>query len=204
LNYDELDKNTIPFGTMVLADGEEKLDATIFYSAQIIGTHHDGRYEVYHLSDGSFALLDRKKVVPLLDASFLSPADAKMFSTCTDFEEFLFENGFVSPFSADSNTTNIFRREVGDGCIVTVSSTQKDDGGDDTTIIATYDGQKHLDLNIYSTDHSSLMIRLAEQDIPGMQRTQTDSHPRGYGRVISFQEDLNKAYFGTKYPRSIF
>ena len=122
LSDDALTKGTIPFGSMVLADGEEDMDATVFYHAQVIGTHYDGRYKVYFLNDGSYSLLDRKQVVPLIDASFLSPADAKMFSSCDEFEQFLFKSDLVSPFfvergrgNAKETNTNIFRREVGDG-----------------------------------------------------------------------------------------
>ena len=61
----------------------------------------------------------------------------------------------------------------------------------------------HFELNIYSPDHDTfdIMKNIDIQVAPdNFEIAQVDYHPRGYGRVVTFQADLKKAYFGTKYP----
>jgi len=219
----DLATGTIPFGTMVLADGEEEgLAERVFYTAQIIGTHKDGRYRVYYLNDGSFAYLDKTKVVPHnLGGGFPSTSDARMFSSCSDFEE-MFDSEDLTPkwnedmdddsydeMDDDSGEAIVFRREIGDGCLVAKSWPLK--SGGTTTIVGTYDGQIHVDLNVYTPKEAykqqknnfQLVVGLSKRDLDGTERIQTDFHPRGYGRVVNFDQDLQKPHFGTKYPRKI-
>jgi hypothetical protein len=210
LNDEMQTKNTIPFGYTVIADGEEKLDIRFWYEGQIIGMNHEGKYKVYFLGSGEISFLDKRQVIqsPGTYLSSLS-TDVKAFSTCVDFEQFLSDNKILKiiPNGVDI----ISNQKVGDGCVVLVSfsSSAKKEEGDDTTttIIVTYDGRKHIDLNVYSTENDatvSIANELAlRDDIPGFKRVQNDSHPRGYGRVVTFGEDLLKPYFGTKYPKSI-
>jgi hypothetical protein len=203
LNDEMQTKNTIPFGSIVIADGEEKVHLRIWYEAQIIGMNDEGKYKVYYLGSGEISFLYRRQIIqsPGTYLSSLS-TDVKAFSTCADFEQFLFDSKILP-----TNRVDISNQKVGDGCVVLVSfSSAKREGGDSTTIIVTYDGRKHIDLNVYSPENASVNIanELAlRDDIPGFKRIQNDSHPRGYGRVVTFEEDLRKPYFGTKYPTSI-
>eukprot|EP00536_Pseudo-nitzschia_multiseries_P007751 jgi/Psemu1/256562/estExt_Genewise1Plus.C_1850026 len=203
--------DTIPFGSMVLADGDENLeDAQFFYDAQIIGLLDDGRYKVYYLDDGTSAILDRTKVVVKPTPSFSSPAEAKLFSSCTEFHDFLFGDGekqteySVFPKKLDSNR-NIFEREVGDGCLVAVSW-DLGNGTQPTTAIVTYDGQIHIEFNAFQPNgdgggSENFLESVSTLIIPQMKVIQNDSHPRGYGRVVNFKKDLENPHFGTKYPK---
>ena len=199
--------NTIPFGSTVIADGEEKVALRIWYEAQIIGMNDEGKYKVYYLGSGEISFLDRRQVIQS-PSTYLSslPTYVKAFTTCADFEQFLLDNKIL-PNGVDNNISN---QKVGDGCVVLVSfSSAKKEGGDITTIIVTYDGRKHIDLNVYSPENASSVnnianeLALRDDILPGFMRIQNDSHPRGYGRVVTFGEDLHKPYFGTKYPASI-
>merc|ERR1712014_364809 len=110
----------------------------------------------------------------------------------------------ISPFFSFDNVES-FNKTVGEGCVIMASlppsSTEKK--GDVTTMLATYDGKNHVELNIYSPDHDTfdIMKNIDIQVAPdNFEIAQVDYHPRGYGRVVTFQADLKKAYFGTKYP----
>jgi hypothetical protein len=204
LNDEIQTKNIIPFGSTVIADGEEKVALRIWYEAQIIGMNDEGKYKVYFLGSGEISFLDRRQVIQS-PGTYLSSVstDVKVFSTCADFEQFLCDNKIL-PNGVD----DISNQKVGDGCVVLVSfSSAKREGGDiTTTIIVSYDGRKHIDLNVYSPENASVNIAnelVLRDDIPGFKRIQNDSHPRGYGRVVTFGEDLRKPYFGTEYPTSI-
>mmetsp|Transcript_11425 Transcript_11425/g.11130 ORF Transcript_11425/g.11130 Transcript_11425/m.11130 type:complete len:625 (+) Transcript_11425:2599-4473(+) len=191
-------QDTIHFGSTVLADGEENLDYYFWYPGQIIGMNYDGKYKVYFFSSGETGLLDRRKVVQTPETTSLLPVDSKAFSSCDDFEQFLFNN--LLPIRGK------FNKKVGDGCVVVVSSSSPRRDIHKLTVIATYDGRKHFDLNVYSSDNVPLNLvnEIAiQKNIPGFKRTQIDSYPRGYGRVVAFGEDLTEPYFGTKYPKSI-
>lgn len=192
--------DAIPFGTMVLADGKEDVDERIFYAAQVIGRHKDGRNKVYYLNDGSFGYVEAHQVTPMSGAggSFKSPSDAKMFSSCDEFYK------LVMP----GTDGKVFQREIGDGCLMAV--TWPMEGSETTTLVATYDGQIHMDYNAYSSvdifekrTKASLITMLTDREIDGTDKKQTDFHPRGYGRVINFRHELKQTNFGTKYPRSI-
>ena len=191
--------NAIPYGSMVLADGlEEDVNERYFHKAQITGMHKDGRYKIYYLSEGSVAYLKANEVATMPHGSFQSPSDAKMFSSCDEFFD------LIKGKKSRSN----FRKEIGDGCFVVLSWPRKN--GRITTLLATYDGQIHIEFNVYSSvdiyeekRENSLITNLAENGIAGTDQKQTDLFPRGYGRVVNFREDLEKPYFGTKYPEAI-
>merc|ERR1711924_407098 len=79
---------------------------------------------------------------------------------------------------------------IGEGCVVC-------SGG----IIFTFDGQKHLDVNIYSKRsvdkvQTVLEMNLLNQFNDELELVQFDSHPRGHGSIVNFEEDLGKVYFG--------
>jgi len=203
--------DVIPFGSIVMADDNEEQDGDLqfFYEAQIIDQLDDGRYKVYYLTDGVAALLNREQVVRKPTRSFSSPAEAKLFSSCAEFHDLLFgsdEKPFeycVFPREENPNR-KIFRREVGDGCLVTVSW-GGGNGNKPNTIIASYDGQIHVAFNAFEPEGDSdgsgeFLKSLSSLRIPGMKSIQNDSHPRGYGRVVNFKEDLEKNYFGTQFP----
>ena len=155
--------------------------------------------------------LERSRSIELHDSNFPNVSGSSISGivkdgSLADFENFLLDNKIL-PNGVDNNISN---QKVGDGCIVLLSfSSAKREGGDITTIIVTYDGRKHIDLNVYSPENASSVNNIANElalrdDIfPGFMRIQNDSHPRGHGRVVTFGEDLHKPYFGTKYPASI-
>ena len=190
---------TIPFGAVVLADGLEDSDERYFHTAQVMGEHKDGRYKVYFLNDGSFGYVKSNEVTPMPFGVFSSSEDAKLFASCDEFYEVL----------ADNHSEHTLQRQIGDGCITVISWPQED--SEITTLIATYDGQIHMDFNVYSSADifesnykHSLVSRLSEEEFEGTETKQTDFHPRGHGRVVNFRHDLmTRPYFGTKYPRSI-
>lgn len=197
LNDNEQTENVIPFGTYVLADGEDKLDTILYYDAQIIGMDQDGRYKIYYLGSGDIYYQERNKVVmgPMA-SSRASPTDENGFSSCDEFKQFLFDQILPS--------TATITHKIGDnGCLVLVSSSRTKEGGDAASIIATYDGRNHFEMNFFSPNKRRSILDLAKElskpmDLPGFVRTHIDFHPRGYGRVITFSEDLDKPYFGTK------
>jgi hypothetical protein len=194
------ENKTFPFGAIVLAEypTDDEGRVSVFYDGQILGRHKDGRYKVYHLNDGSFSYLLPHQMTYTRNGSFKSPSDAKLFDSCDEFYEMIMSqtNGAV------------YKRNLGDGCFLTASWLQGD--GELTTLIATYDGQIHMDFNAYSSAElyqrrtdTSLITALADEEIEGTDKKQTDFHPRGYGRVVNFQMDLDQYYFGTKYPRPL-
>lgn len=191
--------NTIPFGAVVLADGLEDAEERYFHSAQVMGEHKDGRYKVYFLNDGSFGYVKSNEVTLMPFGFFSSPEDAKLFASCDEFYEVL----------ADKHSEHTFRRQIGDGCITAISWPREEN--EITTLIATYDGQIHMDFNVYSSAdlfegnyENSLINKMSDEEFEGTERKQTDFHPRGHGRVVNFRHDLmTRPYFGTKYPRSI-
>jgi len=193
------ENNPIPFGSHVLADGLEDVDERYFHPAQVMGEHKDGRLKVYYLNDGSFAYVKPNQITMLPFGVLSSPEDAKLFASCDEFFEML----------KDKKSDTTFKRSIGDGCLFTVSWPQED--GDITTFIATYDGQIHMDFNIYSSadvfeeDYkASLVSIMADEEFDGADKKQTDFHPRGHGRVVNFRHDLkSRPYFGTKYPMII-
>lgn len=189
--------DTIPFGTHVLADSnEDDVDGRFFFVAQILDRHKDGRHKIYFLADGTYDYLSPNQIAPTPFGTFKSPSDAKMFSSCDEFyKQVTGERGRL-----------VYQREIGSGCLAAIS--WPEEGGEDTTLVATYDGQIHMDFNAYSSasvyetqQKASLVNFLTEQKIEGTDRTQTDFHPRGYGRVINFRHESNKDSFLSKYPR---
>ena len=194
---DETPRNTtIPYGTPVLADGlEEDVSERFFHRAQIVGFREDGRYKVYYLGDGSFAYVKPNEVTTTPFGFFKSPEDAKMFPSCEEFFELV----------KDGNRESLVRMEIGDGCMTVLSWPREN--GEIITVVATYDGQIHMDFNAYSSvdiyeenEDESIVTILLDRDIEDTEKTQTDFFPRGYGRVVNFRHDLDKDYFGTKYP----
>ena len=200
-DYDDETQNnaTIPFGTPVLADGrEDDVDERYFHKAQIVGFREDGRYRVYYLSDGSFGYLKPNEVATTPFGFFKSPEDAKMYPSCEEFFELV----------RDRSRESVVRMEIGDGCMAVLTWPRPNN--EITTMVATYDGQIHLDFNVYSSaglyeknEDRSLVTVLADRDIQDTDKTQTDFFPRGYGRVVNFRHDLDKTYFGTKYPDTL-
>ena len=193
-------QNDIPFGTMVLAadpDVDEDDDFERFFSAQVLERHPDGRYKVYFLVDGSFHYHQPNKIALQPFGTFESPP--KLFSSCDEFYEMVME----------AFQTISVQKEIGDGCLAVAYWSHEADP-QATTLLVTYDGQIHMDFNVYSSvetfermNRKSLIHVLSERNIDGMDQMQTDFFPRGFGKVINFRHDLVKNYFGTKYPSSL-
>ena len=121
-----------------------------------------------------------------------------MFPSCEEFFELV----------RDRSRESVVRMEIGDGCMAVLTWPRPNN--EITTMVATYDGQIHLDFNVYSSaglyeknEDRSLVTVLADRDIQDTDKTQTDFFPRGYGRVVNFRHDLDKTYFGTKYPDTL-
>merc|ERR1712154_547822 len=107
--------------------------------------------------------------------------DDRAFASCEEFEKYLFEHLLPD--------TDVLTERIGDGCLVVVSSLSHTGTGvdDPATILATYDGRNHFELNIFSPTTNNSILSLAEElsnpdDLPGFLRRQIDLHPRGYGR----------------------
>ena len=196
---DETQNISLPFGAMVLADGMEEDDVRerFFHKGQITGRHKDGRYKIYYLDDGSFGYVKPNEVTTQPYGFFQSPEDAKMFDSCEEFFQLV----------KDRNRGSQYRRELGDGCMTVISWPRN---GEVTTLVATYDGQIHMDFNVYSSvdlyeknSDNSLVTIMEERDIEETKKIQTDFFPRGHNRVVNFRHDLDAPYFGTKYPPSM-
>jgi spermidine synthase len=103
------------------------------------------------------------------------------FDTISGFLQTAFEKlGYVS--SKQNRYTG-----VGDGGVVV--ATFADGGG----LLLIWDGQSHVDINLFSTDGSrdradKFLAIITE--VSGLQRTLRDDQPRGTGRVIQFQSEI--------------
>lgn len=192
--------DVISFGTIVLADGDEYgLEENLYYDAQVIGMDSKGRYKIYYLGSGEIAFMEKNKVVMNPMRSF-HPSSKIAFSSCEDFVQYLF-------FHLLPRTTDFIIEEIGaNGCLV-VHSYTNDSGS--SLIIVSYDGQRHFEMNLFSPNTDGNFFDVARDlsnptNLPGFTRTQIDIHPRGYGRVVTFLEDLKKPYFGTYNVKDLF
>ena len=195
------DERNITVGTMVLAYAHEKVMDKPFYAGMVVDRHRDGRYKVYFLNDGSFGYLKPNEVAVPEVGLFESAGDARLYDSCEEFYDTI--------HSTDQGSRMVYRREIGDGCLALVSWPHRDGL---STLLATYDGQIHIEFNAYNSQtiyerarkkQRALVDLIRDRDIEGMDSKQTDFFPRGFGRVVNFQHDLRQDYFGTKYPRQI-
>jgi len=85
-----------------------------------------------------------------------------------------------------SNTIHAFN-ELGEGSVI-VSLIK------DGTVVATFDGDKHIDLNIFTLKEdeniASRFVENVRYHFPTNNIVLLDEQPRGYGRVVSFLRDI--------------
>jgi len=64
----------------------------------------------------------------------------------------------------------------------------------ESRVIITWDGRKHVGINLTTNDENfnftSEFVKTFIKQIPSLQKRLHDEHPRGYGKVVSFLEDL--------------
>jgi hypothetical protein len=97
-------------------------------------------------------------------------------------------------------------RSVGDGC--SFSAIVPDIG--DGEMIVSWNGRNHFDVNVWAKDESAAerirslvqtaierSITTSEQETFQLSQVQYDKQPRGFGRVVSFVEDMEEdVWFG--------
>ena len=81
--------------------------------------------------------------------------------------------------------------DAGDGCLIVFMW----DGG---SVLALWDGHKHVDVNLFVSGHENIDKLFAEfelkflESIPDLKTTLRDEYPRGVGKVISYWEDMKE------------
>ena len=95
-------------------------------------------------------------------------------------------------------------RSVGEGCIIIVPSIG------DGELIVSWNGRNHFDVNVWADNESAEVkirtlvqkaiessISTEEQGTFQLSQVQYDKQPRGFGRVVSFVEDMDEdVWFG--------
>jgi len=76
---------------------------------------------------------------------------------------------------------------IGDGCLILALWSE-------SRVIVTWDGRKHVGISLTTNDEdfnfTSEFVETFIKQIPSLKKLLFDEHPRGYGKVISFAEDI--------------
>ena len=190
----------LEFGEFVLLKSEDGE----WRQGSVAEVYTDGTYRL-RAFDGDDLVLKRHDLVRLAEKP---PAlDKSPVVLSMDVVKKLFE-GALQRLDTSKSSGHVGRshwRNVGDGCIFTVFF----NGG---VMVASWDGMVHIDANIFfeggSTREAKLLKAFEEfivESIPDMTRVQYDEQPRGFGRVVNTQDDLNKSIWfdnvkDQKYP----
>jgi spermidine synthase len=115
---------------------------------------------------------------------FSQPEDGSLMPTFDEISQFLEQTQIevdYAPLRFDKFT------DVGDGAlIVSIFS----EGG----LVLVWDGQFHVDINLFSTDESQKKADLFVKtfaNLSSLQKTLRDDQPRGIGRVVQFQKEFS-------------
>jgi len=116
-------------------------------------------------------------------------------------QESLDSQGFVSLIDSVLKKSDLYQFEVytdvGDGVVILSD-------GESGSVIASWDGRNHVDLNIYMHDDTEFEIKQFLDEFTKLTKNQLnmglrDDFPRGTGRVMNFRADLTYEGFDSIY-----
>jgi len=102
----------------------------------------------------------------------------------------ILREGLFKAVDSDSENNNVTEfDDLGDGCLLV--DTWR--GG---SIVVLWDGRNHVDINLFTYEEDFEQATAFEENfslaIPGLQTMLRDEHPRGMGRVVSFEKDIEE------------
>merc|ERR1712238_340037 len=102
----------------------------------------------------------------------------------------ILREGLFKAVDSDSENNNVKEfDDLGDGCLL--FDTWR--GG---SIVVLWDGRNHVDINLFTYEEDFEQATAFEENfslaIPGLQTMLRDEHPRGMGRVVSFEKDIEE------------
>ncbi|KAL7575289.1 hypothetical protein ACA910_001814 [Epithemia clementina (nom. ined.)] len=167
------------------------LSGEAWYHGVVTVIHNDGTYQVQAF-DGDVFILRREHLVRFTEELLAQEEPVRVDALKKSFEGALHH---LDPLQVSHRSQ---WRSVGDGCIFTGLFA----GGG---IVASWDGRIHIDVNIFlegETGHQQAAEAVEEilfNAIPNLSRIQYDLHPRGFGRVVNFKQDLESmVWFGAE------
>lgn len=77
--------------------------------------------------------------------------------------------------------------KIGDGCLILAIWSE-------SRVIVTWDGRKHVDISLTTDDEDFAFTvhfeKTFSKQIPALRKVLLDEHPRGYGNIVNFSEDV--------------
>jgi len=122
----------------------------------------------------------------------------QMESIDMDLSSVLIQNAFITTIKAMSpslipNNENAKVQEftnIGEGCLIVYFWSKG-------SIIVLWDGRFHVDINLFlfkeNVQTANIFIKSFNNNIPSLSIRLRDEHPRGNGRVVNLQKDINNS-----------
>jgi len=175
-------------GTFKLSESvfAEFKEGGMTFPGHIAGINDDGTFNIWFDDGDRESHVDRKNI-------------KKLDSTSLDEEDYLsiskVESALTTTLSSIDSLSGVSHAEVhsfddmGDGCLLVALWS----GG---TVSILWDGKLHVDLNFFTFEdneaaHTEFQIKFNRQ-VPSLVTVLHDEQPRGYGRVVNFQTDLEE------------
>ena len=173
----------------------------VWHQGAVTQVNEDGTYELQAF-DGDVLVLERSHLIRQTEkpVSYEEFPDALSMNVLKDVLEDVLRrlDSLANKGNPEDrkNPPSPRWRNVGDGCLFTGFFS----GGG---IVAAWDGRRHMDVNLFFEGEviipQSELLNEVEQfivdSIPDISRVQYDVQPRGFGRVVNTQEDLNKLHW---------
>ena len=172
-----------------------------WYQGSIVKVNPDGSYKLQAFDGyGELVIMERGDII-LRSEKPQKPTDLPLFSGA-NFSQ-LMDDVFEHLDSEDPEETAVTRISVGDGSVIASPFA----GG---YLVASWDGSAHIDVNIFvengktnpgrnkavDTFVEKTVKSVFAEEVPALVKVQSDTHPRGYGRVVNSRQDLESMWFG--------
>ncbi|KAL7565550.1 hypothetical protein ACA910_003825 [Epithemia clementina (nom. ined.)] len=192
-----LKESPLEFGDLILLRSSDDDNKEAWYQGSVVDVQPNGKYKL-QMFDGQGEVLVAERSDVILRRETLNdvPADSPSFSSNVLIS--IITDVLNTLTSTTVHSADIVTTQVGDGYVIVGAFSN---GG----IVASWDGRLHLDINVFHVNASSKSLAETLQNsikgkIPGLSRVQFDTHPRGFGRVVSDKHELSSLWFGQFHP----
>lgn len=187
------EESTSPIGT-----GERVLikQGGTWYQGSVVEMKPDGWYEVQlYDANGNVATVNRQALVRQIETP-----DTRELPQLSAIKLKGALQRTLAPLVRAGETDNMTVHDgVGDGCVITAFWSEG-------SAILSWNGKTHFDLNFFTNDENfdarDDLVDIFAQDIPFLVALSRDEQPRGFGRVVNFEtelENLNEELHWTRF-----